>query len=44
MTDLGAPTSTGFASSILVKRALRLEEQQAVSGSYSDLLLHGAAE
>ncbi len=28
----------------LVKRALRLEEQQAVSASYSDLLLLGGAE
>jgi adenylate cyclase class IV len=28
----------------LIKRALRLEEQQSVSTSYSDLLLHGGAE
>ena len=28
----------------LVKRALRMGEQQAVSSSYSDLLIHGAAE
>jgi adenylate cyclase class 2 len=41
---LGQDAVQAEAEHELVKRALRLDEQQAVSGSYSDLLLHGAAE